>query len=204
MSFYQDRILPHLINLAMRQQRLAPYRGRVVPAAEGQVLEVGVGSGLNLPFYSPKAAAVIGLDPSPRLLAMAEAAGNRAPPSVRFVQGSAESIPLESASIDTVVTTWTLCSIPHAMEALGEMRRVLKPAGRLLFVEHGLAPDPGVRRWQDLLTPIWKRVGGGCHLNRAIDSLITNAGFRFDRCETGYMRGPKPMAFMYEGSAHPR
>lgn len=176
----------------------------MVAAAEGQVLEVGVGSGLNLPFYSPKAATVIGLDTSPRLLAMAEAAGNRASPSVRFVQGSAESIPLESASIDTVVTTWTLCSIPRAMEALGEMRRVLKPAGRLLFVEHGLAPDPGVRWWQDLLTPMWKRVGGGCHLNRAIDSLITNAGFRFDRCQTGYMRGPKPMTFMYEGSARPR
>ena len=204
MSFYQDHILPHLINVAMRQKSLAQYRGRVVPAAEGRVLEVGVGSGLNLPFYSSNVAAVIGLDPSPRLLAMAELAGNQAAPIVQLIQGSAEEIPVETESIDTVVTTWTLCSIPNATQALGEMRRVLKPAGRLLFVEHGLAPDPGVRRWQDLLTPMWKSIGGGCHLNRAISSLITSAGFRIDRCETGYMRGPKPMTFMYEGSARPR
>ena len=204
MSFYQDRILPHLINSAMRQKNLTPYRARVVPAAEGRVLEVGVGSGLNLPFYSSNVAAVIGLDPSRRLLAMAELASNRAAPALQLVRGSAEEIPLESASVDTVLTTWTLCSIPNATQALGEMRRVLKPAGRLLFVEHGLARDPGVRRWQNLLTPMWKRIGGGCHLNRAISSLIANGGFRFDRCETGYMRGPKPMTFMYEGSARPR
>jgi len=204
MGLYQDRILPHLINLAMRQKALAAYRERVVPAAEGRVLEVGIGSGLNLPFYSRHVTEVIGLDPSPRLLAMARSAGNQAAPNVRLLQGSAENIAVDTASIDTVVTTWTLCSIPNAMQALGEMRRVLKPGGRLLFVEHGLAPDPGVRRWQDLLTPMWKRIGGGCHLNRPINSLIADAGFQFDRCDTGYMRGPKPMTFMYEGSARPR
>lgn len=213
MSFYRDRILPHLINFSMRQQNLAAYRGRVVPAATGRVLEIGVGSGLNLPFYAPDVAEVIGLDPSPRLLDMARdmaldmarSAGHQAAPTVRLVEGSAETIPVDTACIDTVVTTWTLCSIPNAPQALGEMRRVLKPGGRLLFVEHGLAPDPGVRRWQDLLTPMWKRIGGGCHLNRAISSLIANAGFQFDRCETGYMGGgPKPMTFMYEGSARPR
>jgi len=204
LSFYRDRIFPHLINFAMRQKNLAVYRGRVIPAAMGRVLEVGVGSGLNLPFYSPDVAEVIGLDPSPRLLEMARSAGHQAAPSVRLVEGSAENIPVDTACIDTVVTTWTLCSVPNVLQALGEMRRVLKPGGRLLFVEHGLAPDPGVRRWQDRLTPAWKRVVGGCHLNRAIGALITNAGFQFDRCETGYMPGPKPMTFMYEGSARPR
>ena len=120
---------------------------------------------------------------------------------VEFIEGSAEAIPLQDASVDTVVTTWTLCSIPDALRALRDMRRVLRPGGRLLFVEHGRAPDPNVIWWQDLLTPVWKRLGGGCHLNRAIGTLIEGAGFQFDRLHTGYMRGPKPMTFMYEGSA---
>ena len=203
MGFYQDQIVPLLINLSMRQKNLVAYRDRIVPAATGRVLEIGIGSGLNLPLYSPSVQHVIGLDPSPRLLEMARGAQRRNLP-VDFIEGSAEGIPLEKASIDTVVTTWTLCSIPDADRALREMHRVLKPAGRILFVEHGRAPDPNVVWWQDRLTPIWKRLGGGCHLNRAIGSLIEGAGFQFERLETGYMRGPKPMAFMYEGSARPR
>jgi ubiquinone/menaquinone biosynthesis C-methylase UbiE len=203
MGFYQDQIVPLLINLSMRQKNLVAYRDRIVPAATGRVLEVGIGSGLNLPLYSPSVQHVIGLDPSPRLLEMARGAQRQNLP-VDFIEGSAEGVPLEKASIDTVVTTWTLCSIPDADRALREMHRVLRPAGRLLFVEHGRAPDPNVVWWQDRLTPIWKRLGGGCHLNRAIGSLIEGAGFQFERLETGYMRGPKPMAFMYEGSARPR
>jgi ubiquinone/menaquinone biosynthesis C-methylase UbiE len=121
-----------------------------------------------------------------------------------LIEGSAELIPLEDRSVDTVVTTWTLCSIPDARRALREIYRVLDPIGRLLFIEHGRAPDPNVRWWQDHLTPIWKRLGGGCHLNRAIKMLIEDAGFRFERIDTGYMLGPKPMTFMYEGSARPR
>jgi len=204
MGFYQNRILPILINLAMRQRNLAAYRHRVVPAAEGRVLEIGIGSGLNLPFYSRKVEFVIGLDPSPKLLSMARRAGRPASGMVEFIEGSAEAIPLEGRSIDTVVTTWTLCSIPDAQCSLREMYRVLKLGGRLVFVEHGRSPDPRVRRWQDRLTPAWKRIGGGCHLNRAIGTLIEGAGFQFERIETGYMRGPKPMSFMYEGSARPR
>jgi ubiquinone/menaquinone biosynthesis C-methylase UbiE len=124
---------------------------------------------------------------------------------VDFIEGSAESIPLDRASVDTVVTTWTLCSIPDSARALAEMRRVLKPGGRLLFVEHGRAPEPNVVWWQDRLTPAWKCVGGGCHLNRAIADMIAGAGFAFDRLQTGYMRGgPRAVAFMYEGSARPR
>jgi ubiquinone/menaquinone biosynthesis C-methylase UbiE len=204
MGFYQDRILPFVIHTAMRQRNLAAYRRRVVPAAEGRVLEIGIGSGLNLPFYTRKADHVIGLDPSPRLLSMARQAAGPSMGAVEFVEGSAEAIPLEDRSVDTVVTTWTLCSIPNAPGSLGEMRRVLKPGGRLLFVEHGQAPDAGVRWWQDHLNPAWKRLGGGCHLNRAIATLIEGAGFQFERIETGYMRGPRPLAFMYEGSARPR
>jgi ubiquinone/menaquinone biosynthesis C-methylase UbiE len=204
MGFYQDRILPLVIHMAMRQRNLAAYRNRVVPAAQGRVLEIGIGSGLNLPFYTRKADQVIGLDPSPRLLSMARQAARPSTSAVEFVEGSAEAIPLEDRSVDTVVTTWTLCSIPDAPRSVREMRRVLKPGGRLLFVEHGRAPDAGVRWWQDYLNPAWKRLGGGCHLNRAIGTLIEGAGFQFERIETGYMRGLRPMSFMYEGSARPR
>jgi ubiquinone/menaquinone biosynthesis C-methylase UbiE len=204
MGFYQDHILPSVIHLAMRQRNLAAYRSRVVPAAEGRVLEIGVGSGLNLPFYTQKAERVIGLDPSPKLLSMACQVKRPALSPVECIEGSAEAIPLEDRSVDTVVTTWTLCSIPDAQRSLREMRRVLKPGGRLLFVEHGRAPDAIVRWWQDHLNPAWKCLGGGCHLNRAIGTLIEGAGFQFERLVTGYMRGPRPMSFMYEGSARPR
>lgn len=203
MSFYGDCIVPRLVDLAMRNRRLLPYRERVIAAAEGRVLEVGIGSGLNLPFYGAATREILGLEPAPRLLAMARNAAGRASSPVRFIEGSAEAIPLESGSVDTVVTTWTLCTIPDAPRALQDMRRVLKPGGALLFVEHGLAPEPRVRRWQDWLTPAWKRIGGGCHLNRPIRRLIEDAGFGIERIETGYMNGPKPMTFMYEGRARP-
>ena len=205
MGFYQDQIVPLLVNLAMRHPRLAEYRGRVLSAAEGRVLEIGIGSGLNLPFYGRGVDQVIGLEPSPKLLAMARRAESAIARAVELIEGSAESIPLEAATVDTVVTTWTLCSIPDVTRALAEMRRVLRPGGRLLFVEHGRAPEPSVVRWQDRLTPAWRRVGGGCHLNRAIAELIEGAGFAFDRLQTGYMPGgPRTVAFMYEGRARPR
>jgi ubiquinone/menaquinone biosynthesis C-methylase UbiE len=204
MSFYRERVLPRLIDLAMRNRRLAEYRRRVVPAAGGRVLEIGVGSGCNLPLYGTNVTQVIGLEPSPKLLAMTRGKIRDTTAAIELIEGSAEAIPLADGSIDTVVTTWTLCSIPDVARALQQMRRVLKPGGRLLFVEHGLAPQPGVRRWQDHLTPLWKRIGGGCHLNRPIAVLIEDAGFAMERLTTGYMRGPKPMTYMYEGSARPR
>jgi ubiquinone/menaquinone biosynthesis C-methylase UbiE len=204
MGIYQDYILPHLINLAMRQKTLAAYRERVLADAQGRVLEIGIGSGLNLPFYAPRVQQVIGLEPSPKLLAMARRAGNRIDTTIELIEGSAEAVPLDNGSIDTVVMTWTLCSIPDARRALGEIRRVLRSGGSMLFVEHGLAPAPNVRWWQDRLTPAWKRIGGGCHLNRPIAQLIEDAGFEFERLDTGYMRGPKPMTFMYEGRARQR
>lgn len=204
MGFYEDCVLPHLISLTMRNHRLIPYRERVISAADGRVLEIGVGSGLNLPLYPARACEIVGLEPAPRLLAMSRRLANRSSLPVKFIEGSAEAIPLEDRSIDTVVTTWTLCTIPAVIEALEEMRRVLSPNGQLLFVEHGLAPDDNVRKWQDRLTPAWKRIGGGCHLNRPIPTIVESAGFAITRLETGYMKGPKPMSFLYEGRATPR
>lgn len=203
MGIYTDVILPRLCDLSMRNDRLRPYRERVIGAAEGRVLEIGVGSGPNLPFYGPTVREVLALEPAPKLLAMARRVPDPGMP-VSFIEASAESIPLDDHSVDTVVTTWTLCTIPEAAVAIAEMRRVLKPHGRLLFVEHGLAPDASVRWWQDRLTPIWRHISGGCHLNRPIRSLIEGGGFHIERVETGYMPGPKPMTFMYEGSARPK
>lgn len=203
MGFYQTRILPHLVNLAMRNSHLVPYRERVIAGAEGRVLEVGIGSGLNLPFYSSQARDIFGLEPSPRLIAMTRRAAERSSMPITLIEGSAEAIPLDNHSIDTVITTWTLCTIPEVGRAMREMHRILKPRGKLLFVEHGLAPEANVRKWQDRLTPAWKRIGGGCHLNRPIQALIANEGFIIARIETGYMRGLKPMSFIYEGSARP-
>jgi ubiquinone/menaquinone biosynthesis C-methylase UbiE len=203
MGFYSDVILPRICDLSMRNKQLLPFRQRVIGAAEGRVLEIGVGSGLNLPFYRPPVREVLALEPGPRLLTMARSTSRRASTPVSFLEASAEAIPLDQHCVDTIVTTWTMCSIPHAATALAEIRRVLRPGGKLLFAEHGLAPDEGVRRWQDRLTPAWRYISGGCHLNRPIGSMIEGAGFRIDRIETGYIPGPKPLTFMYEGSARP-
>ena len=203
MGLYQDHVLPHITNLAMRNRENLPYRRRVISAAEGRVLEVGIGSGLNLPFYPAGVDEIVGLEPSPKLAEMTRRAARDTALHVSLIEGSAEAIPLDSASVDTVVTTWTLCSIPKAGQALAEMRRVLRPGGQLLFVEHGLAPEADVRKWQDRLNPVWKVIGGGCHLNRPIRTLIENGGFRITGIETGYAKGPRPMTFMYEGRALP-
>jgi ubiquinone/menaquinone biosynthesis C-methylase UbiE len=193
-----------MTHLSMRQKQLVPFRRRAVGAAEGRVLEIGVGSGMNLPLYGAAVASVIGLEPSSELLRMARAHSlSAAGVPITLINASAESIPMESGSIDTVVTTWTLCTIPNASLALAEMRRVLKPAGALLFVEHGRAPEPGVARWQDRLDPLWSRLAGGCHLNRKIDDLIIGAGFRVEALKHARMPGPRTHSFLYEGSARP-
>ena len=181
MRFYRHFVLPRLLHLAMRQEMLVPFRRRVTGAAEGRVLEVGIGSGLNLPLYAPTVRAVIGLEPSPELLVMARKRALAAHVPVELLEASAEAIPLDDASVDTVVTTWTLCTIPNASHALMELKRVLRPSGVLLFVEHGRAPEPGVARWQDRLDPLWRCVAGGCHLNRKIDDLILAGLWPFKR-----------------------
>jgi len=204
MHFYSNTILPRLCSLAMRNRNFLPYRQRVVAAADGHVLEIGMGSGLNLPFYGTTVRDIQGLEPSPRLIAMARRAADESAVPVSFIEGSAEAIALDDHSIDSVVTTWTLCTIPYAKQALAEMRRVLKPGGQLLFVEHGLAPEARVRRWQHRLTPVWSKIAGGCHLDRSIETLIEQAGFTLPQLTTGYMKGPRPMTFIYEGRARLR
>jgi ubiquinone/menaquinone biosynthesis C-methylase UbiE len=201
MGFYQKLILPRLLDLAMRNTALAGYRQATIGAARGLVLEIGVGSGLNLPLYGAAVDQVYGIDPSPELLdrAGARIAGAQIP--ISLVRASAEQLPFADVAFDTIVITWTLCSIANPTTALVEMRRVLQPGGRLLFVEHGLSPEPRIMRWQCWLTPCWKRIGGGCHLDRKMDELIRAAGFRLDALETGYMPGPKPWTFMYQGTA---
>ena len=204
MNFYDRRVLPHLLHFVMGQAQLRPFRQRVIGAASGEVLEIGLGSGLNLPLYGVDVRSVIGVEPSAKLLAMAEQQAKRAKIPVELLEASAEALPLEANSIDTAVTTWTLCTIPDAARALREVRRVLKPGGVLLFVEHGRAPEASVARWQDRLDQPWSRIAGGCHLNRHIDRLITDAGFRIETLRHERVTGPPTHNFLYEGQARPQ
>jgi ubiquinone/menaquinone biosynthesis C-methylase UbiE len=205
MGLYARYVLPCLLHAAMRQDVLRPFRARVAGAAKGRVLEVGIGSGLNLPLYGPAVREVVGVDPSAALLDRARraAAGARVP--VELVEGSAEALAFDAGRFDTVVTTWTLCTIPGADRALAEMRRVLRPGGSLLFVEHGRAlGEPGLARWQDRLDPLWSPLAGGCHLNRPVDALLRRNGFRLDALTTGHgVPGPRTHTFLYEGRARP-
>jgi ubiquinone/menaquinone biosynthesis C-methylase UbiE len=201
MGLYENWVLPRLLDLAMRNRVLDSYRRSAITSARGLVLEIGVGSGLNLSLYGPETARGVGIDPSPELLRLARKRAAQALVPVSLVRASAEGIPFTDAAFDTIVMTWTLCSIPNPITALNEMRRVLKPSGRLLFVEHGLSPEIRTARWQRQLTPYWKRIAGGCHLDRKMDDLLRTAGFQVDALETGYMEGPKPWTFIYQGSA---
>lgn len=202
MGLYERYLLPPLLNYAMQQKPITYQRKKVVPMAEGRVLEIGIGSGLNLAHYEPgKVEKVWGLDPSAELRVMAEKNAAEVPFDVEFIGLEAEEIPLEDKSMDTVLVTYTLCTIPEVVRALKGMRRVLKPGGKLVFSEHGRAPDESVRKWQNRLNPIWNKIGGGCHLNRAIPDLITEGGFKLDKVDTMYLPGPRPMTFNYWGTA---
>jgi SAM-dependent methyltransferase len=203
MGFYDGVFLPFVLDRAMRHPDLAPYRRRVLAAAEGLVLEIGAGTGLNFPLYAAGPERVVALDPSPALLRRAARRRAAAAVPVSLLRAAGERLPFADAVFDTVVTTWTLCSIADPDAALREMRRVLKPGGRLLFVEHGLAPEPRVAAWQRRLTPCWRAISGGCRLDRPIDELIRAAGFGIAALDTGHMPGPKPWTFMYQGSAVP-
>jgi ubiquinone/menaquinone biosynthesis C-methylase UbiE len=209
MGIYARYVLPRLTDLTMARKLLMAYRQRVIGGAAGRVLEIGIGSGLNLPLYDDAVEEVIGIDISPELLAMADRAAmlqsQRRRLRVRLLEGSAERLPstVADGSVDTVVVTWALCSIPDAAAALVEAHRVLRSNGSLRFVEHGRSPDTSVAWWQDRLTPLWRRCSGGCHLNRKTDDLLQSAGFRVTHLTTGYAPGPRPMTFMYEGQAEP-
>jgi ubiquinone/menaquinone biosynthesis C-methylase UbiE len=199
---YAKYVLPRVIDLAMRNEETTRLRAEWIPRARGEVLEVGIGSGLNLRFYSREVQRVYGVDPSIELQQMARKRAAAEPMEVEFLAQSAEEkLPLADASVDTIVMTWTLCSIPKPAKALQEMRRVLKANGRFIFLEHGRAPDGGVAAWQRRITPVWKRITGGCHLDRQIDELISAAGFRITKLKTGFLPGPRPMMYTYEGMA---
>ena len=201
MGFYSNWLFPRLLDCVMQQKQMLPFRQRIGLAASGRVLDVGIGSGLNLPFYTGPIDRVIGVDPSPELLRFAEKRASQASVPIELLRGDGEALPIEDKSIDTAVVTFTLCTVCNPAATLGEVRRVLKPSGRLLFAEHGRAPDAGVARWQDRITPVWKHVAGGCHLNRKPDDLMRSAGFAVEALETGYLKGPRPMGFVYAGSA---
>lgn len=203
MGFYAEHVLPHMINLACGSRPIHHQRRKVVPLAHGRVLEVGMGSGLNLPYYAAdKVELVWGLEPSPGMRRRARKRLAASPVAVEWLDLPGEEIPLEDNSVDTVLLTYTLCTIPDWQRALEQMRRVLKPGGQLLFCEHGEAPDDGVRRWQQRLNPTWKLIGGGCHLNRPIPRLLEQAGFAISGLETMYLPStPRFAGFNYWGRA---
>lgn len=202
MAFYSKYVLPRLIDLAMRNQDASRLRAECVPHARGDVLEIGIGSGLNLPFYSSQVGHVYGIDPSIELQQMAAKKASDLPFEVTlFRQSAEEPFPVPNSSIDTIVMTWSLCSIPDPAAALQQMKRVLKLDGRMIFVEHGRSPDISVVKWQDRITPLWKRITGGCHLNRKIDDLIQAAGFHMTEQREFYLSGPRPMTYTYQGVA---
>jgi ubiquinone/menaquinone biosynthesis C-methylase UbiE len=201
MGWYERKILPKLIESACGQKPMRELRERYVTRAEGDVLEIGIGSGLNLPHYGAGVTSITGLDPSAELGEKARERAERLEVPVALLQVSGEAIPADAGRFDTLVCTWTLCSIPNVYAALREMRRVLRPGGKLYFIEHGRAPEAGVEKWQRRIEPLWKKIGGGCHLTRRADELIRDAGFEIAELESGYQPGPKFAAFMMHGVA---
>lgn len=203
MSFYENRILPRMIDTLCSQKAVMEMREKVVPKAYGVVLEAGMGSGINLPLYDPdKVDFVWGLEPSEGMRRKAQKNLQNAPVEVRWLDLPGESIPLDDNSVDTVLLTYTLCTIPDWHKALEQMHRVLKPDGVLLFCEHGQSCDHDVEKWQHRITPMWKKLAGGCHLNRNIIELIGRANFNVTRYENCYMTGmPRIASYMYIGEA---
>jgi ubiquinone/menaquinone biosynthesis C-methylase UbiE len=223
LAAYERYLLPRLMDRVMSYGPLADYRKRTVSRAAGRVLEVGVGSGINLSFYGSGVRELVGVDPSAPLLARARIRAQQLGLPGTLIEGSAEALPFDSSSFDTVVVTWSLCSIPHPARALSEVHRVLRPAGQLRFVEHGRSPDARVAAWQDRLTPLWSRFSGGCHLNRSPEELLHRTGFQLGQVSAGYLEhrslrllapldgsgslssrwGPRPFTWMIEGTAQP-
>ncbi len=203
MGLYERHVLPFMINLTCGAPQISRQRAKIVPEAEGRVLEVGMGSGLNLSFYDPdKVELVFGLEPSEGMRRKAQSNLAKSPVKVEWLDLPGEEVPLDDDSVDTVVLTYTLCTVPDYRAALSQMRRVLRPHGRLLFCEHGEAPDESVRRWQARVNPLWKKIAGGCNLNRPIPACLEEAGFRIEQLDTMYLpRTPRIAAFNYWGRA---
>ena len=204
MDIYNRYVLPRLTHWVCSGKNMSNQRVKIIPQALGRVLEIGIGSGLNLPFYNPEKIDFIwGLDPSKQLREIAEKKAVDLPFNVEFIGLSGEEIPLEKNDADTVVVTYTICSIPDVLKALIEMNRVLKPGGNLIFCEHGIAPDDIILKWQNRMNPIWKKVSGGCNLNRHIPSLIEKGGFKIKNIDMAYMSSLKLASFNYWGTAEP-
>lgn len=202
MGFYDKHLLPRLVHFTCGQNPSMRQRQKVVPLAEGRVLEIGIGSGLNIPFYDTQRVEHLwGLDPSAEMWAIAQKNAAEHHLDAEYIQSSAETIPLETNSADSVLMTYTMCTIPDIHQALDEVRRVLKPSGRLIFCEHGEAPDLNIQRWQNRLNPIWRSLAGGCNMNRPIPALLEKSGFRSDDLQTMYLPGWKPATFNYWGTA---
>jgi ubiquinone/menaquinone biosynthesis C-methylase UbiE len=202
MGIYSKHILPKLVHSVCGQKPTMRQREKVVPLAQGQVLEIGIGSGLNMPFYDvTRVSHIWGLEPSAEMWAIAQKNARQHHLDAEFIQSGAESIPLENNCVDTVVMTYTLCTIPETEAALDEIGRVLKPGGKLIFCEHGVAPDESVRRWQNRLNPVWKKFSGGCNLDRPIPDLLKRSGFKCSDLQTMYLPGWKPASFNYWGTA---
>jgi ubiquinone/menaquinone biosynthesis C-methylase UbiE len=201
MGWYAEQVLPRLTDVVMSRPELTRIRARVAAELEGEVLEIGFGSGLNVPHYPAAVTRVRAVDPATVGRRLAAGRVANCPVPVEYVGLDGQELPLESASVDHVLTTWTLCTIPDVARALGEIDRVLRPGGRFHFVEHGRSPDSDVARWQDRLTPLQRRVAGGCHLNRPIDELIAHSGLELAQMTNYYVKGPRSFGYMFEGVA---
>lgn len=201
MNLYNKFILPKAINWACSQKPSMKQREKIIPLAGGNVLEIGIGSGLNLPYYTKNIEKLTTIDPSKELWLKNKVNVKKLPFPFEFIVAEAENIPLPNANFDTIVLTYTLCTIPNLKKAFSEIKRVLKPTGKLLFCEHGKAPEKGVQKYQDIINPMWKRIGGGCNLNRNIPAIIEENGFVISKLETMYIPGWKPASFNYWGIA---
>ena len=200
-TWYERHLLPYLLDLACSVSPMRRQRMKVIPLAEGKVLEIGIGTGLNMPFYDrSRVEFIVGVDPGLRMHRHALKRSAQAGIDVKLIGLSAERIPVEDASFDTVVCTYTLCTIPDPVKALKEMRRAMKPGGKLLFSEHGKSPDASVLMWQTRIQPYWRQVAGGCMLNRDIPALLEEAGFEPD-VQSLYLPGPKILSYHYWGEA---
>ena len=204
MGFYRERVLPRLVNRLMDNGETRKIRARVCGPIEGDVVEIGFGSGLNLPHLSPAVRRLRVVEPASLGRELGRERIDAAPFPVEFAGLDGQRLPFESGSVDAVLSTWTMCTIPDAVGALREVGRVLRPGGRLHFVEHGRSPDAGVLRWQHRLEPMQKRLAGGCHLTRDIPALLAEAGFEIERLDRFYGKGePKPLGYQFEGVARP-
>ena len=205
MGFYNKFILPKVVDWACKQGPNMRQREKVIPLATGNILEIGIGSGLNLPIYQGRNVNhLTAIDPSKEIWNKNVFDTKKLKFEFEFIEAFAENIPKDNNSFDTVVITYTLCTIPDVNMAFEEIRRVLKPNGKLIFCEHGKAPDEAIQRWQNMINPIWKRLGGGCNLNRDIPSIIKRNGFHLNKMETMYIPGWKPASFNYWGTANPK